>query len=228
MIATISPSDMTKIEQIQHAIQEANFFRSKLTPEALAVPGFTSLKIRHLMNNLGAISTNYLDCGTHKGSTYCSTVFKNDNVQYATAIDSFVEFNEGSPMQEFLNNAGKLKPGVTQMQLVMKDWMSVGTESIPNDIDLYLYDANHSFESQRDAITHFLPSMANEFIMCIDDFSVWDFVKNGTEEGLRNAKIILPSFEILFRQELFNGIEGDNHGWHNGVGLFLLKQFCPT
>lgn len=206
---------MTKIEQIQFAISEANFFRSKLTPEALAVPGMTSLKIRALMNNLGAISTSYLEVGVHKGGTFCSTVFQNDNLITATAIDNYSEFNEGSPMQEFLDNAGKFKPGKVGMQLMMKDCWEV--TNVPKEIDLYLYDGNHSLESQRMACTHFLDSMADEFIFCVDDFSLWPQVKQGVSEGMKG-------FTILFAQELWDGQESNNFGWHNGFYVALIKK----
>lgn len=210
---------MTKIESIQYAIAEANMFRSKLSPEALAVPGFTSLKIRHLLNNLGAISTNYLDCGSHRGGSFCSTVFKNENLENAICIDDFREFNENSPMKDLLDNAGKFKPGNVRMKLLSKDCWTVTPDELPV-IDLYLYDSEHSSESQYKAITHFLGAMTDEFIMVIDDYS-WQggFVKEASLKGLADSKL-----QVLFQIELWNGIEGDNFSWHNGAGVFLLKK----
>jgi len=210
---------MTKIEQIQNAISEANLFRSKLSPEALQVPGFTSLKIRHLMNNLGAISSNYLDCGSHKGGTYCSTVFNNTNLQNAICIDDFREFNGDSPMIELLSNAGKFKPESVKMKLIQKDVWAVTEKDLPAGIDLYLYDSDHSLESQYKSVSYFLKSMADEFIFVVDDYSVWPQVKEGTEKGLKDSGL-----EILFQQELYNGIPGDNWGFHQGLFVALLRK----
>ena len=211
---------MTKIEAIQFAISEANLFRSKLSPEALAVPGYTSLKIRHLMNNLGAISSNYLEIGVHKGGTFCSAIFGNNNLAFATAVDSFVEFNEeGSPMKEFLSNAGMCKSIVTGMKLIAKDCWEIVPVDLPQGIDLYLYDGGHGFSEQLQACTHYLDSMADEFIFLVDDYSAFGGVKDGTTEGIKKS-----GCEILFEQELYNGIPGDNFGFHNGFYVSLLKK----
>lgn len=219
---------MTKIDQIKHAIHEANFFRSKLTEEALAVPGFTSLKIRHLMNNLGAISTNFCEVGSHVGGCFCSAIFQND-IQMATSVDNFEEFNESSPMQQLLNNVEKFKPINTKFTLICKDcW---GPLNLPKGIDFLNYDGPHSLEYQRRAVTQYIPYLADEFILTIDDFSAWDFVKKGTNEGIALAELRhklknpeLPGFTVKFHQELWNGVEGDNWGYHNGFGVYLCSK----
>lgn len=208
---------MTKTEQIINAIEMAEGFQSKLTPEALAVPGFTSLKIRHLMNNLGAISTHFGEIGSHVGGTFCSAIFQNDNLIEATSVDSFVEFNAGNPMQELLSNVTKFKPGPLLFKLIAQDCWNI--KEHPTNIDFFCFDGEHSFESQRKAMTHFLPWMADEFIFVIDDFCTWDFVKKGTVLGLAES-----GCTVLFEKELYNGIPGDNSGWHQGFGVFLLKK----
>lgn len=220
---------MSKIEAIKHAISEANFFRSKLTPEALGVPGFTSLKIRHLMNNLGAISTNFLEVGSHKGGTFCSAAFQNPNLQFITAIDNFSEFSEGSPFQELMNNVGKFKATQSFFKMLMVNCWEVQKESLPQGIDFYMYDGNHGLDEQKMACTHFIESMANEFIFCVDDYSVWPQVKQGTKEGIALAELRyklknLPGFTVLFEQELYNGVEGDNMGFHMGFWVALCKK----
>jgi hypothetical protein len=218
---------MTKIDQIKHAISEANFFRSKLTPEALAVPGMTSLKIRHLMNNLGAIGTRFAEIGTHKGGTFCSTIFQNENLINAFAVDNFSEFTEdGNPMQELLSNVAKCKCDATQFSLLIKDCWDINPH--PQGVDLFLYDGNHSAEAQERAMTHFIPWMADEFIFCIDDFSAWPWVKPATEAGIALAelrhKIGKEGYRVLFQQELWDGNEGNNMGWHNGYVVYLFSR----
>lgn len=197
-------------------------FRSKLTDEALAVPGLTSLKIRHLMNNLGAISNDFLEIGSHKGGTFCSTVFGNDHLGTTVAVDNFSEFNkeEGHPMSHLLSNVGRFKPGKIKFTLVNKNCWERPLMSIDgNCFDLYLYDGPHNLEDQRRACTQFLDSMANQFIFCVDDYSVWPFVKEGTQLGIRDS-----GCKVLFEQELYNGIEGDNFGWHMGFYVALLEK----
>lgn len=221
---------MNKIDKIKHAIHEANLFRSKLSPEALAVPGFTSLKIRHLLNNLGAISTNYLDCGSHKGGSVCSTIF-NNSLTHATCIDNFTEFTDGSPMHELLTNVGRFKPQDTQFKLISKNCWTVTPDDLPKEIDLYLYDCGHGREEQRDAVNFFTKSMADEFIFLVDDYSHWTHVKEGTKEGLDLAdfrykmkKPELLGFKVTFEQELWDGQPGNNFGYWNGFYVALCSK----
>lgn len=209
------------IEQIQQAISNAENHVSNLSPEALAVPGFTSIKIRHLMNNLGRISTSFLEVGSHKGSTYCSAVFNNNHLASTVAIDSFVEFNNDDPMAELIANVAQFKPSEVPFKLIKNDWTSVWAKKEMPDVkfDFYFFDGDHSYESQRKSVSHFLDFMANEFIMCVDDYSTWEFVKRGTQDGLKDAGV-----KVLFERELYNGVPGDNWGWHQGLGLFLLQK----
>lgn len=225
---------MTKIELIQEAIFYAEQRQSKITPLALAVPALSSLNIRHLMNNLGAISTHYLEHGVHKGGLFCSTVFKNTNLMSATAVDSFEsdKYNEDKAMPQFLENVEvclpqELKSGFVHIEgedtltqcftLIKRNSFDVYPEEIPHKIDLYLFDAAHDEDSQCRALTHFLPAMADEFIFCVDD---WDFpeVKAGTLRGLKETGV-----EILFCQ-IFEGNDHDNEQFWNGFAVFLLKK----
>lgn len=168
------------------------------------------------MNNLGAISTHFAEIGSHVGGTFCSAVFNNDNLVSATSVDSFVEFNGGNPMQELISNVGKFKPGPVQFRLIAQDCWNI--KEHPTGIDFFCYDGDHSLESQKRAITHFLPWMANEFIFVVDD-AIWPQVKQGTNDGLLECDC-----EVLLDMELFNGIEGDNQGWHNGLRVFLMRK----
>ena len=80
---------MSKVELIEEAIEKAIRRESKLTPFAMSVPMLGSLQIRHLLNNLGAISKSFLDVGSHRGGSYCSAVFKNNNLDDVAAVDSW-------------------------------------------------------------------------------------------------------------------------------------------
>ena len=87
---------MDKIEQIKQAIQNGIDHKSKLTAKQFEVGGFTSPTIRHIMNNLGAISTNYFEVGSHIGCSLIMTTYGNDNLIKATACDNFSEFQNDS------------------------------------------------------------------------------------------------------------------------------------
>lgn len=208
-----------KIEAIKEAIEKAKNHQSKMDETAWSVPALSSLKIRHLMNNLGAISTRYFECGVHKGGLFCSTVRNNDNILIACANDSFESDNDSDDkaLPQFEVNAVKCKSDDTVFTLIIGDTFSKDPRSVPDQIDLYLFDADHSYESQRKAMTHFLPAMADEFIICVDDHD-WQDVWLGTHDGLKEANV-----DILF-EEPFKGGDHDNDGWWNGFYVALLKK----
>ncbi len=214
---------MTKIEQIELAIEKAIKRESKITPLALSVPALSSLNIRHLMNNLGALCTKYIEVGVHRGGLFCSTICKNENIKFAMAVDSWAsdETNEEKAMPDFESNVILLRPPSLSTIICKSDAFPSVTEEIKSQYhypaDLYLYDADHSEQSQCLALTYYLPLLADEVIFCVDD---WDFpeVEAGTIRGLEETGV-----EILFSQ-IFKGNDHDNDGWWNGFAVFLLKK----
>lgn len=208
-----------KIEAIKEAIEKAKNHQSKMDQTAWSVPALSSLKIRHLMNNLGAISTKYWDCGVHVGGLFCSTIRNNPNIVWAGANDNFASDETGDIKYEpqFRANVEKCLPENTTFTLRKQDTFEVVTPGIASGIDLYLFDADHSYESQRKAMTHFLPAMADTYIACIDDYD-WEDVAKGTEDGIKEAGV-----SVLFK-EVWVGNNHDNDGAWNGFAIYLLKK----
>jgi hypothetical protein len=207
-----------KIQAIRDAIERAKNHQSKMDQTAWDVPALSSLKIRHLMNNLGAVSTNYLECGVHRGGLFCSTV-RNNNLDTAFAVDSFASdavTGEGIEDEFDKNSLNCIDGTETVMFAKVADTFTVMPSDLPT-IDLYLYDAAHDYESQRKAMTHFLPAMADEFIVCVDDYD-WEDVWRGTHDGLKDS-----GCEILF-EEAFKGGDHDNMTFWNGFYVALLKK----
>lgn len=209
---------MTKTDQIKQAIHDANLFKSRLSPDALSVPGLTSLKIRHLLNNLGAISKNYFEIGSHRGGTFCSAIYNNP-LETVTACDDYSEFQEQNPMADLLSNVGKHKMPETKFKMIASDCWEI--KELPSQIDLFHYDGNHSYESQRKAVTHFLPFMADEFIFCVDDMDLPQ-VTEGTAEGMMVLRKM--GYEVLFEQHLKSTEELPNETWHQGFYVALISK----
>jgi hypothetical protein len=210
---------MNKIELIQDAIDRADKLESRLEVSASDVPSFTSLKIRHLLNNLGAISTNYLECGTHKAGHFVSVVYKNMNIFNAFAIDNYSEFYvNGETKEEALRNIAQFTPKGTYAYLIEDDCFNV-KHLAENFFDLYNYDAQHTESSQQRGVTHFVKNMKKEYIMVVDD---WDFagVESGTRKGFQIANLAVLK-EWVMRTP--NG-ELPNDHWHNGFAVFLLRK----
>ena len=97
------------IEFVETSINLANVEKSKLHPLTFNVPGFTSPKIRHLLNNLGELpDLHYLEIGVHKGATFVALNYKNKLLS-SVAIDNWCEFpEEGYSKKEFLKYTNEL------------------------------------------------------------------------------------------------------------------------
>jgi len=214
---------MNKIQQIDNAIEMAIKRESKLTPLALSIPMLGSLRIRHLLNNLGAISTTFIDIGSHVGGSYCSTVFKNENLKYSAVVDSWESdaATGRSCYQEFVDNSLLCKPITLELSIEVSDCFSVDLTKFNEKFDLYSYDAGHSSEDQKQALIYYKPILADQFIYCCDDW-LYGEVKEGTMDGIREG-----GYEILHQRELINETQGDGHlndEWWRSYAVFLLKK----
>jgi methyltransferase family protein len=189
-----------KIEAIRDCIERAKNHQSKMDQVAWSVPALSSIKLRHLMNNLGSLSTRYMEHGTHRGGIFCSVLRNNPNIEIAYWGDCFAsdKVTGENIQQEFIQNAIKCIEGTDTVLLgEVADTFDLPS-NFADEVDLYCFDADHGYEAQRKAMTHFLPSMANEFIVCVDDWQYGD-VKRGTIDGIADS-----GCEILFQEELLN------------------------
>lgn len=216
---------MDKITLIKDCIERAKNHQSKMDQVAWDVPALSSIKLRHLMNNLGSISTRYIECGVHISGLFSSTIRNNPNLLSATANDSFESDETGDIKYEpqFYANMQKCISPSTEFKMLKGDTFQMEPLDVLGPIDLYLYDAHHSYEAERRAVTHFLPAMADTFIMCKDDWQFGD-VKRGTLDGITDSEC-----EILFAQELLNQEpytedEHRNMEFWRGFAIFLLKK----
>lgn len=215
---------MGKITLIKHAIENAIARKSKITEASMNVPALASLRIRHLLCNLGEISTRYLEVGVHRGGSFCSTVCENKLLS-ATAVDSFASdevFTNDTVEPDFMKYSKELLHPQTKFEMLKGDAFGVDVSKVIGPIDLYLYDAGHSFEDQKNALLYYRDAMADEFIYCCDDWT-YDRVKEGTLEGLKEG-----DYDILYQRELINdGPDLDNHDneqWWRGYYIALLKK----
>ena len=73
--------DIELIKHVNYSIENARRNISKIGDcnWPLYIEGYTSGKIRHLLNNLCANNdnVNYLEVGTHKGATFISAAYRN-------------------------------------------------------------------------------------------------------------------------------------------------------
>lgn len=213
---------MNKFDQLRQIIDTAlqGAGKSKLTQDVIdGVGGYISPNNRHLLNNLGAISTHYYEIGSHVGSSLISTRYRNDNLLSATGCDNFSLFDEGhNARNDFYNHCDLYIPG--QYGLLEKDCFTVQPHEFPAPIDLFFSDGAHDWESQKKAITYTKQFLASEAIIVVDDFS-WPEPNGGTMEGLAEAGL-----KVKYATTLDSGVRSDcgERGFWNGLGIFYVVK----
>lgn len=204
-----------KIEKIRDAVVLGDKRESKLSPDVISVGGFTSDKIRHLLNNLGALATHVFEIGSHRGSTISAAIYGNENLKSVVVCDNFTEFNDdGDPKQDLVRNLDKFAPCINY--LLEQDSFSI--KSLPFAPDLYMYDGLHSDWAQEQALTHFYDMLPDEFIFTVDDYA-WSDVQKGTMAGIEKC-----GFEVLFQAILGTDTPPGADSYWNGFAVFLLRK----
>jgi hypothetical protein len=213
---------MNYTEIVKKAVDNANAGVSKLPREVLDLEGMSSNRIRHLLNNIISLQGNsarYLEVGVWKGSTTISALY-NNTLEYHTCIDNFTQFN--GPRIEFQKNCRTHLSYENRVNFLDCDCFEINPADFNiKDINTYLYDGEHSAASQYRGITHYYESLANEFILIVDDFN-WEEVQRGTRDAIRDKNIKvqyevhLPAYPVTTQGQWGPEIAGDKINWWNG------------
>ena len=77
-LTTVKPTVSMLCQHVETSIEQGDQMTSKLDRAAFQARGFTSPKVRHLLNNLGSLDgLDYLEVGVHRGATFVATNYKN-------------------------------------------------------------------------------------------------------------------------------------------------------
>ena len=238
----LSDNQSKLILSVEHAVNDAEILKSKLSDDILNMRGITSTssKIRHFLNNICELSPDYLEVGCASGSTYISSHYLN-NMNSSYVCDLFAESKNGENGKDtFLNNCQKYLEKDPE-NLFSEDCFSLDLSKISNKINLYLYDARHNVDDQEKALTYFEEVFDDDIIFIVDDWND-SRVKMGTVLGL--AKIgydiiwwnsppahsqITYLFKNIFAQRgqvKFSKDDpfGDKFRWNNGLMIMILSK----
>jgi hypothetical protein len=199
---------------VQDCIEMAERGKSRLTDEALKVEGMTGIKVRHLLNNLAALSQNILEIGVHKGAMTVACNTGHQLLRYFVC-DNWSQFNGDEKGREHFDE--NIKAHNIKCTVFEQDCFTIDLSKLPK-IDMYIFDGDHNVEDHVKAMTYFKPVLAPIFILVVDDYSWWQ-VQKGTTDG-----ILMAGMEVLYSKELGVGIEGDESGWWNGLFVALIKN----
>jgi hypothetical protein len=186
-----------------------------------SVSGLSSPRIDKLLNELGKISTTYLEVGCLSGRTFSSAIAGNKLNAYA--VDNWKEgvaaengsINITVTKDDFVQNILPYK-GENKIKVFNCDFIDVDKTNI-KDVDLFLYDGDHSSESTKLAVEYFADTFAEECILIFDDAN-WDGVVNGAIAGIQKAGLT-----IQYEKKMLNEIE-DERMWWNGLYIVIVKK----
>jgi hypothetical protein len=206
------------IHHIEKSIRKADSENSKLLYPGgygiLRKEGMSSVRVRHLLNNICSIDgVNHLEVGTWKGSTLLASKFKNG--LRSIAIDNWSQFN--GPKTDFLNNL-KEYGFDSSTQFIDGDCFTVNLNEFKKKIQIYLYDGEHSYESQFKAFSYFDNVLDNVFIAMVDDYNDAG-VQQGTQDVFKQLK-----YKIHYERFLPSRFNADYESWWNGFYVALIEK----
>ena len=185
-----------------------------------SVPGLSSPRIDKMLNELGKISTAYLEIGCLSGRTFSSTIAGNKLNAYAVDLwKEGIAAENGSiditvTKDDFIRNILPHR-GENKIKIFNCDFIDVDKSGIKN-VDLFLYDGDHSYESTKLAVEYFSDTFAEECILIFDDAN-WTDTLTGADEGLAKAGL-----EVAFSRKIINSIES-RRDWWNGLYIVVTK-----
>ena len=100
---------------------------------------------------------------------------------------------------DFVRNILPYK-GENKIKVFNCDYIDVDKTSIKN-VDLFLYDGDHSFESTKIAVEYFAETFAEECVLIFDDAN-WTGVVDGAIAGIEKAGLT-----IQYEKKMLNSIE---------------------
>ncbi len=199
---------------VEESISKAERLESKLPPEIFNLRGFSTPKIRHLLNNLCSYGNcRYLEIGVWAGSTLLPALWKNG--VRSQAIDNYSQFGP----QEAGFDAQKMA-----LELLTKHKEEIGRQGIwggdclklPDEVikpaNVFLYDGAHDEETTYKAIVKYGKRCARPFILLVDDIELeGSFAWAGAQKAFND-------FTIHKAWELKRA-----NGYHEGIGVFVVE-----
>lgn len=207
-------------EHINLSIQRALEGQSNLSQGQISARGFSTGTMRRLVNNLCQGVELYMEIGLYCGATFCSS-FNKSTVSIGIE-DHSQDFSAGfeTVKKELQENINSFSDRAKEVKVHYEDCFKMDKTLLPDNIQIYYFDGEHSEESQAKALPHFIDKMADRFIFMVDDFN-WPEVFNGTNKGLA---ALVNKIDIEYYQVLRGYYLQDDPIYHNGMAIYLIKK----
>lgn len=213
-------------EKIDYALTRAEQLQSSLNQEVLDIPGLTSYKVKHFLNNIVSDGDHYCEVGSFRGATLISACF-NNNIT-ATSIedrsqadispatrDFEVSFTDEAA-SELYNNTIKYTPN--QVKFVAADVNKLKEGDIDKKIDVLFYDGAHDLYNQSRLFKNFYEHLSDQAIVIVDDWN-WLTVRDGTVSAFRSSPV-----KIKYKKLIRTSINEDPSDFWNGLGIFYVEK----
>ena len=216
------------IDTVKTALTKSKNNESKISEKTKNLPGLTSEKVKHFINNLCELpDCKYLEAGVFQGSIFAAAVERNDLV--ATAIDNFSESSimpmdsnvninseKGNNKEIFLRNIKDLVLN-KQVNIIDSNVFEADLNKISLKNNVIFMDIEHTYESHYNFLNKFYEKIDNTFVYVVDDWN-WLQVRDATFKSIEDLKL-----KTLFKEEIFTKGEDKNDYW-NGLGIFVLNK----
>lgn len=193
-----------------------------LIPEySLQIPGMSGVTYRRFINNYARAIANprYLEIGSYTGSTLCATIGGIDGME-ALAVD---DFSYGGSSHEVCRQNVEAVKGAGANVSVINQKFEDFDFAAHGKFNIYMYDADHTEEDQRLAISRCVPALDEICLIIVDDWNdhgETTHVKIGSYAGFADTNL-----EILYKFEVETGVNPPFPSpWHNGYGIFLVRN----
>lgn len=210
--------------KIQNAWFEAVAMEFKLPDVVRYMEGASGKKYRYFINNLiGSMDDpRYLEIGTWAGSTACSALY--GNKVKTVCVDNWKEF--GGPRDTFFSNIDMIKSPDIDFTFIEDSYQNIDFSNI-GKFNVYMYDGEHSYQSQYDALKLTQAALDDTYIFIVDDWN-WQNVRNGTFDAIRDLNLkLVTSIEIRTMQQEVGwtpDIAASDSDWHNGYFIGILQK----
>ena len=184
------------INHVKKSIEKSKNYQSKLNDEILKIDGMSEPVTRHLYNNMCDLSGSvYCEVGTWKGASFISAMHENKNT-FGYVIDNWSQF-EG-PINEFYTNLNRFLPDQSNIQVYNKHCFNqISQEHFNKSINIYLFDGDHEYISQKMGILHYYPFFSKYVIIIVDDFH--GHIEQGANDGITDSGLKVHYYEKIER-----------------------------
>lgn len=207
-------------KHVDEAIARTLRHEAYLDADVLKITGFTTPTMRRLFSNLCHIEGTYVEAGLYAGSSLCSAINHSDNLHAYGIEDCSQPFHKEGIWDELERNLSKYGSEPASLTIIKEDFFTMDLDKIGRPITIFNYDAVHTAEAQRAAISRILPKLDEFALITVDDWQWKDLVEQPTRQGFEDVS----KFLHIHKEWILSDGQPDSKTWHNGMAIFCVEK----